>query len=76
MWVVMMKVYVTGKVKDYTKKELKEYIESKGHEFKSFHKTTDLLIVAERPGKGRLSNAKLWGVKTMSWEEFEKTHLK
>jgi len=71
-----MKVYVTGKVKNYTKDTLKAYIESKGHQFKSFGKTTDLLIVAENPGQGRLNNARLWGVDTMGWADFENKHLK
>ena len=70
-----MKVYVTGKVEGYTKKTLKEYIESKGHEFKSFSKSTNLLIVAERPGAVRLVDAKSWGIETMPWAEFEAKYL-
>jgi len=70
-----MKVYVTGKVEGYNKKELKDYIEGKGHEFTSLNKSTDLLVIAEKPGAGRLANAREWGIKTMSWDEFEKTFL-
>lgn len=71
-----MKVYITGKVKGYTKETLKEYVKRFGHEFKSLSKTTELLIIAEKPGQGRINSAREWGIKTMSWEEFEETHLK
>ncbi|MGY5865266.1 MAG: BRCT domain-containing protein [Candidatus Thorarchaeota archaeon] len=71
-----MKVYVTGKVEGYTKTTLKDYIESKGHEFKSLNKATELLVIAERPGAKRIATAKSDGIPTMSWDEFEKTHLK
>ena len=71
-----MKVYVTGKVEGETKKSLKEKIEKSGHEFKSLTKATELLIIAEKPGAKRIASACEWGIKTMSWEEFENTHLK
>jgi NAD-dependent DNA ligase len=71
-----MKVYVTGKVKGLTKKDLKDRIEAKGHKFSTFTKSTELLVIAEKPGAGRLANAREWGIQTMSWEEFEKAHLK
>ncbi|TFG34618.1 hypothetical protein EU527_02625 [Candidatus Thorarchaeota archaeon] len=73
---VTMKVYVTGKVEGYTKEQLKAYIEGKGHKFISLNKSTDLLVIAERPGAGRLASAREWGIKAMNWDEFERTYLK
>lgn len=71
-----MKVYVTGKVEGETKESLKVKIEKAGHEFKSLTKTTELLVIAEKPGEGRIASAREWGIKTISWEEFERNHLK
>ncbi|MHA1638209.1 MAG: leucine-rich repeat protein, partial [Candidatus Thorarchaeota archaeon] len=67
-----MRVYVTGKVTGMTKKDVKELVESKGHEFSSFTRNTDLLVYGLRAGPAKISNAHKWGVKTMSWEVFEK----
>jgi len=73
---VEMRVYEAGKVEDYTKKTLKEYVELKGQDFKTLSPSTELLVVAEKPGEGRLASVKEWSIKTMSWDEFEKKHLK
>jgi NAD-dependent DNA ligase len=66
------RIYVTGKVEGYTKKELRNLAEKDGYDWSSTVHTLDMLVVGERPGKKRLQTAKRHGVKTMTWDEFRK----
>ncbi|RLI53835.1 MAG: hypothetical protein DRP09_14690 [Candidatus Thorarchaeota archaeon] len=73
---VEMRVYVTGKIKDMTKKEVRSIVESMGHQYTSFSQNTDILILGERPGPAKIAHALTWGVKTMTWEQFLKIEEK
>ena len=68
-----MRVYVTGKIEGMTKKEVKEKVEEMGHEYISFSQNTDLLVFGERPGAKKITNAQSWGIRTISWEDFQKS---
>ncbi|MCE7746828.1 MAG: DNA ligase (NAD(+)) LigA [Candidatus Heimdallarchaeota archaeon] len=69
--VISLKIYVTGKVEEYTKNELKELLEKKGIAWGSgVTKTLDYLVLAEKPGIKRQEQAEALGVKMIGWEEF------
>ena len=69
--VISLKIYVTGKVEEYTKIELKELLEKKGIVWGSgVTKTLDYLVLAEKPGIKRQEQAEALGVKMIGWEEF------
>ena len=71
-----MKIYVTGKVEGYTKTQLKELIEAKGIEFgNGVTKTTDYLVIAEKPGEKRQEQARDFGVAMIGWDEFKSKYL-
>ncbi|TFF92019.1 hypothetical protein EU545_02260 [Candidatus Thorarchaeota archaeon] len=66
------RIYITGKIEGYTKKELRELMEKNGYVWSSTVHTLDLLVVGERAGKKRLEKARRHGIKTISWDEFQK----
>lgn len=69
--VISLKIYVTGKVEEYTKVELQELLEKKGIAWGSgVTKSLDYLVLAEKPGKKRQEQADALGVKMIGWEEF------
>ncbi|NPD88256.1 MAG: NAD-dependent DNA ligase LigA [Asgard group archaeon] len=71
-----MKIYISGKVEEYTKNELREMIESKGIEWGSgVSKSLDYLVLAEKAGKKRQEQALALGVKMIDWEEFKAKYL-
>ncbi len=63
-------VYVTGKIPDLTKKEIKALLERHNYEWASLTKTLDLLVVGENPGGKKLEKAKKYGIPIRAWEEF------
>ncbi len=71
-----LKIYVTGKVEEYTKIELRELIENKGIIWGSgVSKSLDYLVLAENAGKSRQEQAKALGVKMIKWEEFHSKYI-
>jgi len=72
-----MKIYITGKVEDITKAQLKEMTAEKGIEWGSgVSKSLDYLVLAENAGEKRQEQAAALGVKMISWEEFYSKYLK
>ncbi len=67
-----LKIVVTGSLKNYSRQEIKDLIESMGgHSTESVSKATDYVIVGENPGSKYEKALKL-NIKTISEEEFEK----
>ena len=65
-------VYITGKVPDYTKKQLEELVTAHGGIWKAFSKSLDLFVIGERAGPSKLEKAKAWNLATMTAEAFLK----
>ena len=71
-----MKIYITGKVEDITKGDLRDLVESKGIEWGSgVTKSLDYLVLAENPGEKRQEQATALGVKMIGWEEFKSKYI-
>ncbi len=70
-----MKVYVTGKVKQYSKKQIEDLLEKKGYEWAPLTKKLDLLVIGDDPGSTKLEKANRYGIKIISWLEFLKEYL-
>ncbi|MHA1168532.1 MAG: NAD-dependent DNA ligase LigA [Candidatus Hodarchaeales archaeon] len=69
-----LKVYVTGKIQDLTKKEIQQLVEDDPHYewSKSVSKNLAYLVVGEKPGKKKLEKAADKGITVISWDEFSK----
>ena len=64
-------IVFTGKVEKYTRTEMQEIIREAGaFPVDSVTRTTDLLVVAEKPGGSKLKKARDYGVPTMPINEF------
>lgn len=65
-------IYVTGKVTDLTKKEIKDFVEQHGYEWASLSKKLDLLVFGEKAGSIKLQKARKYGITIKAWEEFRR----
>jgi DNA ligase (NAD+) len=63
-------IYVTGKIPDMTKKQIKEFVLKAGYEWDSLKKSLSLLVVGEKAGPAKLAKARKYGVPIKTWEEF------
>ncbi|MFX0086625.1 MAG: NAD-dependent DNA ligase LigA [Candidatus Hodarchaeota archaeon] len=70
-----LKVYVTGKVANATKKDIQRILEENGYEWAPVTKKLDLLITGEDPGLSKLDKARKYGIKIITWAEFSKEKL-
>jgi DNA ligase (NAD+) len=70
-----VKVYVTGKVPNASKKEIQRILEENGYEWAPLTKKLDLLITGDDPGSSKLEKARKYGIKIMTWTEFSKDNL-
>lgn len=67
------KVYVTGSVPNMKKKEVEEFIKSKGFDWSSsVSKKLTYLVTGDKAGQAKLTKAEKIGVTVISWEEFLK----
>jgi len=65
------KIYVTGSVNGFTKKELQTELELRGMDWhKSVSSNLDYLVYGERAGQSKLDSAQEKGVKILSWDDF------
>ncbi|MFW9995902.1 MAG: NAD-dependent DNA ligase LigA [Candidatus Odinarchaeota archaeon] len=69
------KVYVTGKVAGYSKKDLQAFVEDHGFEWSaSISGNLDYLVTGESAGAKKLEKAEKLGITVLSWEEFVSNH--
>lgn len=66
-----LQIYVTGKVQNITKKEIKSILKDNGHEWAPLTKKLDLLITGDDPSSLKLEKARKYGIKTITWKDFE-----
>jgi len=66
-----LQIYVTGKVQNITKREIKRILKDNGHEWAPLTKKLDLLITGDDPSSLKLEKARKYGIKTMTWKDFE-----
>ena len=71
-----LQIYVTGKVQNITKKEIKTILKNNGHEWAPLTKKLDLLITGDDPSSLKLEKARKYGVKIITWKDFENKLLK
>jgi DNA ligase (NAD+) len=64
------RIYVTGKIEGYNKKDIQKLIEDHGFKWATFNKKLDLLVTGEKPGPKKLKQAEEFGITVVSWEEF------
>ncbi|PWI47491.1 DNA ligase (NAD(+)) LigA [Candidatus Heimdallarchaeota archaeon B3_Heim] len=64
-------IYVTGKVPEMTKKDIKDFLEKNNYEWASLTKSLDLLVTGEKPGSTKLEKAKKYGIPIKTWDEFQ-----
>lgn len=72
---VRKRIYVTGKIQDYIKKEVQKFVEDHGFEWSTSINTLDILVTGERPGPEKLKKADELGIKVISWEEFVANYI-
>jgi len=66
-------IYVTGKVRGYTKPQIKAMVIKAGGNYASgVTKSLDLLVIANNPGQNRLMAAARYNISTMNIDEFRK----
>ncbi|MFX1282646.1 MAG: NAD-dependent DNA ligase LigA [Promethearchaeota archaeon] len=65
-------IYVTGKIKGMTKKEVKKLVKEQGYEWAPLSKKLDILVMGEKPGSTKLEKARKYGLTIKSWDEFRK----
>ncbi|MHA2154281.1 MAG: NAD-dependent DNA ligase LigA [Candidatus Hodarchaeales archaeon] len=63
-------VYVTGKVPEMTKKDIKALVEKNSYEWASITKSLGLLVIGEKPGSKKLEKARKYGIPIKTWDEF------
>ena len=66
------KIYITGKVEGIGKVALKELIQPEYSMASGVTKSLKYLVTALKPGAKRLEQARDYGIKVSSWEEFVK----
>jgi len=65
------KCYVTGRIEDYTKRELRKILERKGMIWsKRINGELDYLITGEEPGEKKIAIAEEINIKIIPWSEF------
>ena len=64
------KIYVTGKIQGYIKKEVQKFVEDHGFEWSTSINKLDILVTGENPGLEKLKKAEEFAIKVVSWEEF------
>jgi len=67
---IRKKIYVTGKIQGYIKKEVQKFVEDHGFEWSTSINKLDILVTGEPPGPEKLKKAEEFAIKVMSWEEF------
>jgi NAD-dependent DNA ligase len=70
-----LKIYVTGKVNQYSKKQIEDLLEKRGYEWAPLTKKLDLLVIGDDPGPKKIAKANKYGIKIISWPEFTKEYL-
>jgi DNA ligase (NAD+) len=70
-----LKIYVTGKVNQYSKKQIEDLLEKHGYEWAPLTKKLDLLVIGDNPGSTKVVKANKYGIKIISWPEFTKEYL-
>ncbi|MFW9993041.1 MAG: BRCT domain-containing protein [Candidatus Odinarchaeota archaeon] len=71
-----MRIYVTGKIQDYTKKEIREMVEKKGFKWSAtIGKNLDFLVTGYKPGPTKIEKADKLRITTIGWDEFKSTFL-
>jgi DNA ligase (NAD+) len=65
-------IYVTGKIPDMTKKQVKELVLKHGYEWDSLKKSLSLLIIGDKAGPAKLEKARKYGIPIKTWDEFIK----
>lgn len=67
------KIYVTGSVPDMKKKQVEEFVKSKGYDWSSsVSKKLDYLVTGDKAGQAKLTKAEKLGIKVIKWEDFLK----
>ena len=65
------RIYVTGKIEGYTKKEIRALVEEHGYHWSNtISKSLDLLVTGEKAGPKKLEKAEQLGIEIISWERF------
>ncbi len=66
-----IKVYLTGSVEGYTKKDIQHIVESMGYVWMTtISKKLDMLILGNNPGKSKIEKAKNLNIKIIEWTDF------
>ncbi|MCK4848530.1 MAG: hypothetical protein KAT16_05880, partial [Candidatus Heimdallarchaeota archaeon] len=63
-------IYVTGKIPDMTKKEVKKFVLEKGYEWDSLKKSLSVLVIGDKAGPLKLKKAREYGIPIKTWDEF------
>ncbi|MHA1945606.1 MAG: NAD-dependent DNA ligase LigA [Candidatus Hodarchaeales archaeon] len=63
-------IYVTGKIPEMTKKQVKEFVSKHGYRWDSLKKSLNLLVYGDKAGTAKLNKARQYGVPIKSWDEF------
>jgi NAD-dependent DNA ligase len=69
--VTQRSVYVSGKIPEMTKKQVKTLLRENGYEWAPLTKKLDLLIIGEKAGEKKIEKARKYGVTIKRWEDFK-----
>ncbi|MHA2346220.1 MAG: NAD-dependent DNA ligase LigA, partial [Candidatus Hodarchaeales archaeon] len=69
--VTQRSVYVSGKIPEMTKKQVKTLLRENGYEWAPLTKKLDLLILGEKAGVKKIEKARKYGVTIKRWEDFK-----
>ena len=64
-------VYVSGKIPDMTKKQIKDILREHGYEWAPLTKKLDFLILGEKAGEKKIQKARKYGIMIKKWEDFK-----
>ena len=69
---IKMKFAITGTLSSMKRDDFEILLNKHGHTLNGVSKTTDYLIIAEKPGKSKISKSKEYGIETISEDEVMK----
>ena len=63
-------IYVTGKIPEMTKKQVKKFVTKKGYKWDSIKRSLNLLVTGDKAGSAKLEKARKYGITIKTWDEF------
>ena len=68
------KIYVTGKIQDLNKAEIRYIVEQLGFQWSTTISSLTLLVIGKNPGQNKIETADRLNIRKLSWDEFAKEY--